>query len=270
MTATCVTSARVTNARDLADWLLSHGHDHVTTPAAARLLGVPPEHVRQRIWPQVQAHRFFSPARGLWIPIPSRYRSWGVIPAEDFVDVMMRFLGRRYYVGWLSAAAIYGTTHHGVQVFQVAVDRQLADRDIGRVRLRFITRSHLSSFPLVHREVPTDLRHSGPALTALDLADAPKLGGGLSNAATVIHGLIEQIGNHELEVLAPLFPISAVRRLGYLVSVLKPEYRLDGLAGLVSARQLTRPTPLDPTGASVGPLDPRWSVVINAKLEPEL
>lgn len=270
MLADRVATARMTNSHDLADWLLSHGHDHVTTPEAARLLGVPPEHVRQRLWPQVQAHRFFSPARGLWIPIPPRYRSWGVTPAEDFIDVMMRFLGRRYYVGWLSAAATYGATHHGVQVFQVAVDRQLADRDIGRVRLRFITRSHLSSFPLVHREIPTDLQHSGPALTALDLADAPKLGGGLSNAATVIYDLIEQIGDHDLEELAPLFSIGAVRRLGYLVSVLKPEYGLDGLAGLVSAHQLTRPTPLDPHGVSSGPLDPRWSVVINAKLKPEL
>lgn len=38
---------------------------------------------------------------------------------------MMAHLGRDYYLGWLSAAEMYGAAHQRPQVLQVAVDRHL-------------------------------------------------------------------------------------------------------------------------------------------------
>ena len=48
-------------------------------------------------------HEVFSPAQGLYVASPPEYRNHGVVPAEWFVDAMMRRLGRPCYVCLLSA-----------------------------------------------------------------------------------------------------------------------------------------------------------------------
>jgi len=69
------------------------------------------------------AGHFFVPAPGLYIPIPSEYSTWGVVPALDFIDQLMKHLGRSYCVGLLSAAEIHGAAHQRPQVFQVFADK---------------------------------------------------------------------------------------------------------------------------------------------------
>ena len=133
-----------TRAGDLSDWLLAHGRTSITTTEAAHVLGIPAEQVRVRLHRQVQTQRLFSPARGLWVPVPPEYRSWGVTPVTHFLHDLMTHLGRTYYLGWLSAAELHGASHQRAQVSQVAVHRPTEDRDIGRARLRFHTRTHLT------------------------------------------------------------------------------------------------------------------------------
>lgn len=81
--------------------------------------------------------------RGLYVPVPPQYRSWRVVPADQFIDVMMSHLGCDYYVGFLSAAAHWGAAHQAVQEYQVVVNRHVLNRDIKRVRLRFHQTRHL-------------------------------------------------------------------------------------------------------------------------------
>jgi len=53
-------------------------------------------------------NHMFSPARGLYIAVPPEYRTWGSIPALDFIDPMMTRIGHSSYVGFLSAAELHG------------------------------------------------------------------------------------------------------------------------------------------------------------------
>lgn len=71
--------------RDLADWLLARGRHWVTTAQAAELLGVPEPHVPPTRARWQQQGRLFSPARGLYVAIPSEYRPWGTVPGAHFV-----------------------------------------------------------------------------------------------------------------------------------------------------------------------------------------
>ena len=152
---------------ELADWLLARGRVAVTSADVAELLEIPVDQVRVRLNQQVRKQRFFTPARGLWIPIPPEYRTWGAVPATHFIDQLMQFLERDYYVGWLSAAELHGAAHQRPQVFQVAVSAALAQRDFGRVRLRFVTRSRVNELPRVEVQTPTgNVWVSTPELTA--------------------------------------------------------------------------------------------------------
>lgn len=265
--------AATTSAPELADWLLAHGRIAVGTAEAADLLGVPDDHVRVRLAPAVQAHRIVSPSRGLWVAVSPEYRTWGAPPALDFLDALMAHLRRDYYVGWLSAAEIHGAAHQRPQETQVAVNRQLIDRDVGRARLRFHTQSQAGALPRVRHTVPTgQVWVSTPELTALDLTDRPRLGAGHSNVATVLAEL------SEAQTLAPTriletsanFSGAALRRLGYLLELVEAEVDTDPLAAHVAQDPLARPALLDPASPRRGPVSERWSLLINTDVEPDL
>ncbi|MGH3851818.1 MAG: type IV toxin-antitoxin system AbiEi family antitoxin domain-containing protein, partial [Pseudonocardiaceae bacterium] len=171
----------------LPDALLSRGRHHFTTEDAAAAAGITLDGVRPALARLIKKRLVFSPARGLYIAIPPEYRSWGVVPATSFVDTLMAHLDRSYYVGYLSAAEAHGAAHQKPQVFQVVVDRDLRDRDIGRVRLRFITNRGVAHLPMVRRNTRTGtMGLSTPELTAVDLANRPLRGAGLDNVATVL------------------------------------------------------------------------------------
>lgn len=87
--------------------------------------------------------RVFSPTRGLYVVIPPEFRSWGVVPADWFIDDLMRHLGRRHYVALLSAAAYHGAAQQASQVFQVMTD--------GRVLERCACAGHAGGAPMVGR-----------------------------------------------------------------------------------------------------------------------
>ena len=85
-----------------------------------------------------KAGRIVSPRRGFHVIVPLEYRAAGAPPAEWFVDDLMRHLERPYYVGLLSAAALYGAAHHAPQVFQVVTDVPIRPLTVGRVRVVFV------------------------------------------------------------------------------------------------------------------------------------
>src|ERR1700677_244428 len=140
---------------ELPDALISEGRYWVSTAEAAELAGVPAAHVCPGLQRLRRRGAMFSPARGFHVVIPAEYRSWGVLPGELFIDGMMHALGREYYLSLLTAAAMHGAAHQAPQVFQVMVDRHVADRDIERVRLRFYANEHLREMATEERQVDT-------------------------------------------------------------------------------------------------------------------
>ncbi len=260
-------------AADVVDGLLAHGRSAFSTEEAAELLGVPSDHVRVRLNPLVRQGKVFSPARSLWVAIPPEYRTWKVTPGLQFVDAMMRHLGRSYYVGWLSAAELHGAAHQRPQVLQVAVDRHLADKDLGRVRLRFVERRHAAEIPRVQRTVRTgQVWVSSPEATALDLAAVPMLGAGISNVATVLAELGEDgaLVGKKLAAAADLYPLGAVRRLGYLLELVDLPKLAAPLFDVAHERRRWRPDLLDPSAPEEGDLDPQWRLTLNTVVEPDM
>jgi predicted transcriptional regulator of viral defense system len=258
---------------NVVDSLLAHGQSAVTTQEAAELLDVPAEHVRMRMHPLVRDGRVFSPARGLWVAIPPEYRMWRVIPGVQFIDQMMGHLGRDYYVGWLSAAEMYGAAHQRPQVLQVAVDRHVSDRDIERVRLRFAERRHLVQIPRARRNVPTgQVWVSTPEVTALDLAADPQRGGGISNVATVLSDLAEenQLDADQVAQAAEHFSLAAVRRLGFLLDRVGEYDLAQALHPIAERRRHFPPDQLAPGRVEGGDIDSRWRVRTNTDVEPDL
>ncbi|MGC0249142.1 type IV toxin-antitoxin system AbiEi family antitoxin domain-containing protein [Pseudactinotalea sp. Z1748] len=258
-------------APEAADWALARGRPTWTTPELAQLLGVPHDQVRRRLHAPAGRGEWVTPIQGLWIAVPPEFRTWGAPPGIEIVDAMMGHLNINYYVGWLTAASRHGAAHQAPQVFQVAVNRHVRNRTVGRTRFDFAQRS-VDHIPVI--EQPTrsgTARISTVAATMLDIAADMPRAGGPNNAATVIIELSEhdQFDTTELVHLAGRFPAAAARRVGFI---------LDHFAGRDDLHELSdfarsaahSPSRLSATGVTSGPVDSDWMLYINRDLEPDV
>jgi predicted transcriptional regulator of viral defense system len=184
---------------------------------------------------------------------------------------MMGFMGVRYYIGWLSAAALHGSAHHSPQATQVATSHSIRQRTVGRVRLIFCTRSNIGALPTVSHTVRSGrVVISTPEVTALDLCSDIGFGGGIGNVGTAIVGLSEEaaLEADSIIALSQYYQPAAIRRLGWLLDHYTEVSGLDELAATAAA--LTRtPSLLDPSRASGGTWDRRWMIRVNGKVEIE-
>jgi predicted transcriptional regulator of viral defense system len=253
----------------LPDALISQGRYWVTSAEAAELADVPAAHVYPGLQRLRRRGAMFSPARGFYVVVPPEYRSWGVLPGELFIDGMMRALGRQYYVSLLTAAAMHGAAHQAPQVFQVMVDRHVANRDIGRVRLRFYASEHLEQMAIEERQVDTGrIRLATRETTLVDLAVHPEDAGGLNNLATVI----VEIGALDVMQLAQLAGVrsrSVARRLGWLLEQFRDDLDLEPLREVALAGG-NYPTRLVRSLPARGLTDARWNLQVNSAVEPDL
>lgn len=257
--------------REVPDELLSRGIHTFTTGDVRSLTGLDAHGVHGGMARLRSAGKVFSPAKGFYVIIPPQYRSWGAVPALDFIDPMMSVLGRTYYVSMLSAAELHGAAHQRPQVFQVMVDRHVPDRDLGRTRIRFFTSRHTADAEVLRRNSATgSVRVASTEVTALDLTSRMRDGGGLSNVATVVSELAGGVGLdlQRLVTVGRNFPAASIRRLGWILDHVDASIDLSPLDQYLSKLAPARAVVLlDPSGGRVGRTNRRWGLVENSLVE---
>lgn len=260
----------------VADDLIANGVHFISTPDLAERLGVNADQLWGSLQRSIEAHRMVSVTKGGWAPVPAEFRKSGAPPPLHFIDPMMNYLGHDYYVGFLSAAEMQGASHQAPMVFQVATPALLRDRRIGGSRLQFVRRSETATRSTERRIVPTGrVNVSTPEVTVLDLVEAPRLGAGLSNVATVIGDLISDniLDIEKLTSDAKGYPMSVAQRVGYLLDLMAGELELTpdskALHDLVTRSKPTT-VPLRPGQPGSGVRDDRWRVDVNTDIEHDL
>lgn len=215
-----------------------------------------------------QKKRVTSPRRGFYVIVPLEYRVAASPPASWFID-LMKYLGRHYYVGLLSAAALHGASHQKPQEFQVISNKPLRGIHVGRLKIRFIKKGGIEKTPTVNIQTETGIMHvSTPEATAFDLVRYVDIAGSLSNVATILTELAESLDAAKLLTTAQSgVELASVQRVGHLLESL-------GFVALVSPlwewllQQKPYPVLLKPgRKGSNGHKDVRWSVVVNEQVE---
>lgn len=214
-----------------------------------------------------------SPWQNFYVTIPTEYKLRGVVPPAFFIDRLMNFLDRKYYVSLLSAAALNGASHQMSMVFQTMVTGGPIRSGVKNgTRLEFTLRQNL---PLEFtRQVKTQSGYmtvAGAELTALDVVAESRKVGGLSRAAELLVELSEQTkwDDSRLPLLA-YFSVATVQRLGYIMSLIEEEEQADALYGLMKRMGKTvRRIPLKQSAPVTDdmPMDDRWKVIVNYELE---
>lgn len=213
--------------------------------------------------------------KGYYLIITPQYASRGILPPSLFIDGLMKYLERPYYVGLLSAAGFYGAAHQQPQEYFVFTDFPvLRPTSKKNIRINYISKRMITEHHLEKIKTETGfIKVSNPALTALDLVQFDKRIGGLDRAATVLNELAEAIRPMQItENLLQEVPVTAIQRLGFLLEVIlkkdigKHLYDQCKKAGLEFFR-----IPLRTSRPGKGfSSDERWKVIANSEIEIDL
>lgn len=237
---------------------------------------MPKETVRSSIYRLISKERVRSVWRDFYVIVPDEYALRGFVPPIEYMDNLMRHIGHKYYVGLLSAAALYGSSHQQPQSLTVVVDsNDIRSKDAPDVGFRFVAKTPIHESFLESKNASYgEVKISDPVMTALDLILYENRIGGLERAATVIEGLVDEfdIAGSDPAMWAT-FPIPVIQRFGYIVDSILGNTELADIV-YQKTRDMKiafRKTFLDLGTESRGnegySFDPRWKVIVNTDLE---
>lgn len=258
-------------AEQYIDSLVESGRHHFTTSTAVEAIGGGEAAVRAQLRRLRKRGRIASPMRSFHVVLPPEYRRLGCPPAEDFIDQLMAYTGEPYYVALLSAAERHGAAHQRPQSLQVMVPRNRPPVECGQTRVLFVARADLERMPVSTFNTPHGyIRYSTPEVTALELVGYPHHAGGVSNVATVLQELSEEMDPEKLIEVAALCPTGWSQRLGHLLDLLGVDELSEALVPFVHQNAMSY-IPLRRSGDVVGATrDPKWKVIANVEVEPDL
>lgn len=211
--------------------------------------------------------------RGFYVIIPVQYVLRGSVPATYYIDQLMAYLNKPYYVCMLSAAELLGAAHQRPQQFSVMTTfpkrRVVSTRN---VIIDWFYREGLPEDALITKNTETGtIRISNSLLTAADLVQYQQHVGGLSRVATILEELSEQINiKSQFASLASFVKKVTWQRLGYILEHVVEENELaDELYEQI--RNLPGSLMYMPLSTSAedntSERNSRWKININVQIE---
>ena len=207
--------------------------------------------------------------RGFYVIVPVQYRLKGVVPPPYYINELMSYLKKPYYVGLLSAAAVYGAAHQRALETQVVT---IAPRS-RTSRNKLISWNYRQQIPphlLVTRNAEMGIiKYSNPELTAIDLVQFATNIGGYGRVATVLTELMEVVDINKIIEVVPYTTTPALQRMGYLLeNVLFEQEKADALYNILrESKTALKPIPLSTEQPLTSAERNRWRVNPNVNIE---
>ena len=209
---------------------------------------------------------------GYYAILPPEYAHRGMLPFDLFLDPMMKYLQRDYYIALFSAAAYYGAAHQQPMTTYVVI-RRPALRNINndRLNLEFYVKKDWDLRDIVRKKSEAGyVCVSSPELTALDLLSYPL---SISRVFTILEELVESMSPDKLEETAGRYSqISAIQRLGYLLDCeIGNEPLANALKSVLKDKSLSRVNLMASEKTNeVADVNRSWRIVKNVDIESDL
>lgn len=209
--------------------------------------------------------------QNFYLIIPPEYASRQTLPLGYFIDDLMKFLERDYYVGLLTAAMYHGAAHQQPQTqFVISESPYLRPIKNKQQSIIFCLKKDWNTEFITQQKTDAGyINISNPALTALDLIFYSDRIGGINRAATVLAELVYELKSGILRKTAKNFPqTTTLQRLGFLLEeVLQETTMADALFSELGNRKYY-PAQLNPKNDSETHKTPnRWKIIPNMKVE---
>ena len=216
--------------------------------------------------------RIVSIYKGFYLIVPPEYSAKGVLPPVQFIDDLMNFIGKPYYVGLLSAAALHGAAHQQPQeYFVVTSTKQISTQKKG-IKINYFTKKKIPVDLLVNIKTQTGyIKVSSPELTAADLVYYQNRVGGINRVCTIINELSEAIYPDKItRELIDTLSVPTIQRLGFVFEkiVAQPELAKKLYNLTKDRKNKFFLQPLKTGGERTGfEKDRKWKIIINEDIE---
>lgn len=220
----------------------------------------------------INKKRLLHPVRGLYVIIPLEKRASGAPDPIWFIDDLMGFREQDYYIGVLSAAALHGASHQAPQELQVVTNSQLRPIEVGKVRIRFLTKKRLEETPTLTVKTPYKfVPVSSPEATAVDLVKYMRWAGHLGNVATVLSELKEKIDPKKLVIAVKACgELAIAQRLGYLLDYMNSTPLTKHLHSWVLSQEPCLAVLNPDVKTSKSKSNSKWKIILNDQVEGDL
>lgn len=205
--------------------------------------------------------------KGFYAIIVPEYSKEGMIPPPLFMDDLMKSLGKSYYVGLFSAAALHGAAHQQPMEYYV-ITQKPALRNIrtNKLKINFFVKKKWPEQAIVQKKTDAGyMQVSSPELTAIDLLAYGDFG--INRVLNVLEELSELMKPSDLFKIANNnVQTSTIQRLGYLIDKITGNKKLsESLKRVLKSRKI-HPVPLLKNASNKGSLDTDWNVIINTDI----
>lgn len=209
---------------------------------------------------------------GFYVIVPPQYAAKGEVPPMYYIDQLMNYIRKPYYISLLNAAEILGYAHQRPQNFSVTTILPKATTSKSKnAVLNWIFRKEIPQKFLLTKNSETGIIHySNAELTAVDIVQYSPHIGGLSRAATVLSELTE-ITNFEdkVEELLQYTTMATLQRLGYILDeILEESEQADVIyRQLIALNKRMVYVPLSNQAEESGEKNKKWKIDINTEIE---
>ena len=221
----------------------------------------------------VDKNKIVSMSKGFYIIIPPAYQNMGILPPTMFMDDLMQYLKRPYYVSLLSAASLHGAAHQQPQLsFVCTTLPSMRNTNKKGIQISYISKRTFPESHLVRKKTESGYVYlSDPILTCIDLINYYKIIGGFNRAATVINELAEEISEIDItHDILQLAPNATIQRLGYLWEFVSDQATLaNALFKIMKESSYSfKAYKLNPSRDSQKQINRnRWNINVNTKIE---
>lgn len=236
------------------------------------LPSIVPATMRIALHRQREKGRIVSPWRNFYMIIPEEYSLNGQVPAHLYIERLMSYLGKDYYVCLLNAAALHGASHQAVMTFSVMTSAPAIRSGVKNgLQMNFYSRKRMPMQYVVRRKAKTGFYNvSSPELTALDLVANQEHVGGLNRVAVVLGELAESMDAGKMDVeLMGFFSVADVQRLGYILDVVLGELELSDAIFERMGKNFRKAALKTGKPAEDCDYDRRWRLRINETIDDE-
>jgi predicted transcriptional regulator of viral defense system len=250
----------------------SNGIYTFSTEEVQNYLGSTYNNVKQVLYGYKKRNKVASVRQGFNVIITPEYSKSRVLPAYLFLDDMMKWLKRDYYIGLFSAASIYGATHYQIMENYIFINGSpMRNIKKEKLSLKFIAIKYFNKKQICKLKTEAGyVNISTPELTALDLMGYLE-NSSLERNIEIIKQFVDKIAADSLFKAASVYPQrAAVQRLGYVLEqVLFDNELADSLASVMKGRKWNT-VPLSPHKEREGVTIEKWKIIKNINPEIEI
>ena len=209
---------------------------------------------------------------GFYVVIPPQYAAKREVPHVYYIDQLMSYIGKPYYISLLNAAEILGSAHQRPQTFSVTTifPKSTTSKEKSSA-INWVYRKEIPEKFLLTKNSETGIiRYSNAEFTAIDIIQYSSHIGGLSRASTILSELTEITNfKDKIEDLLQFTTIATLQRLGYILDVILEEKEQAEiiLKQLTALGKRLVYVPLSIQKDKSGEKNKKWKININTDIE---